>query len=173
MTEQQQTMAIIEQAGLGCIEAKIAKALTQQYGEWMDTYQLIDAVYDDPRTMPADVEHTIRGRIHDVRAKLRPLGLVIEGVPYRGRRIVLKGAPMAEQYTVIVPTRAETQLTGFIGAHEKTIRRHLWRVEWYCGQPAKFLRDGVHQSKGVFKRNRAVADLMMTSFKFFTSVPKE
>jgi len=70
--------------------------------------------------------------------------------------------------TLIVPSVAETQLTGFIGAHEKLIRGHLWRVEWWSGQSAKFFRDGKPIAVDIHA-NRSVGNLMMTSFNFFKS----
>lgn len=44
--------------------------------------------------------------------------------------------------TLIVPTLAETALTGFIGAIEKTIAGACWRLELRRGRPELFLRDG-------------------------------
>ena len=44
-------------------------------------------------------------------------------------------------FNLIVPTIAETELTGFIGAVEKTYRGALYRVEFYSSGLAPF-KDG-------------------------------
>jgi hypothetical protein len=72
---------------------------------------------------------------------------------------------------MIVPTILETQVTGFIGAAERVIRGKVWRVEWWSGQPAKFIHDGKERAWDDVKANRSAVALMMDSHKAFCGKP--
>ena len=43
---------------------------------------------------------------------------------------------------LIVPSKAETAITGFILAAEKTNRKTVWRVEFWNGKVPLFTRNG-------------------------------
>jgi len=75
-------------------------------------------------------------------------------------------------FNMIVPPIYETQITGFIGAAEKTIRGKVWRVEWWSGKPAKFLHDGKERSWDDVRGNRSAVALMMDSHKAFCGKPE-
>lgn len=51
------------------------------------------------------------------------------------------------QYTMIVPPKIETSLTGFAMAAEKIIGKTLWRIEYWLGEkyPTVY-RDGKMQA---------------------------
>jgi hypothetical protein len=49
----------------------------------------------------------------------------------------------AGAWTLIVPTRLETDLTGFIGAAERSHRGATWRADVRAGQAAALSKDGV------------------------------
>lgn len=74
-------------------------------------------------------------------------------------------------FTMIVPPAFETQVTGFIGAAERIVRGKVWRVEWWSGQPAKFIHDGKPRAWDDVKRNRSAVALMKDSHKVFCAQP--
>jgi hypothetical protein len=49
---------------------------------------------------------------------------------------------MSKPFTLIMPTIIESQLTGFIGAAERTYRGKLWRASYHAGQAPVIYREG-------------------------------
>jgi hypothetical protein len=46
------------------------------------------------------------------------------------------------EFILIVPTRVEASLTGFIGAGERQSRGKVWRAECRAGQPVRIFKEG-------------------------------
>jgi len=82
-------LAIVERVGIGVIERRVASALALRFGLWTDTSQLLRAAYGDFSDGGPDyAEGALKSACNNLRHKLRPHGLAIEGVPYHGRRMV-------------------------------------------------------------------------------------
>lgn len=45
-------------------------------------------------------------------------------------------------FTLIQPPLAETAVTGFVAAGERTVGGAHWRAEAYAGEPIRLVRDG-------------------------------
>ncbi|MES2295383.1 MAG: hypothetical protein V4527_18955 [Pseudomonadota bacterium] len=71
------------------------------------------------------------------------------------------------EFTAIIPPIIQTQLTGFIGAGERTIRGVVWRVEWYFDRPAVFKRNGIEIGRADAGNHAGAMALHKDSFELF------
>jgi hypothetical protein len=76
------------------------------------------------------------------------------------------------EYTLIVPAIAETQITGFRLAAEKTVRNTIWRIEYYANEtyPRFYKRKEGTTAPGTTIQLAMVTERMA---KFANSVTKQ
>lgn len=73
-------IAIVERIPLGPIQRAIAECLASRYGRWVSTRALINAAYAlRPDGGPLHAKNVIKQHVHQLRPKLRQVGIVIIG----------------------------------------------------------------------------------------------
>jgi DNA-binding response OmpR family regulator len=82
-------MTILARITMGPVERRVAVALARRFGEWTTTEHILQAAYADRADGgPISARNTLSVTVHNLRQKLRPERLTIQGAPYSGRRMI-------------------------------------------------------------------------------------
>ena len=81
--------AIMGTIAFGKVERRIANLLAQRFGLWVSTVALVEAAYGlDANGGPEDAFNTVKAHVHNIRRKIAPYRLAVEGRQMVGRRMV-------------------------------------------------------------------------------------
>jgi len=93
LTDRPAVQPIVDAVHAGPAERRLLDALVKRFGRWVPTPVLIDALYhDDADGGLLNAASMVSVLVHQMRPRLAPHGLTIEGIQHSGRRMTWRSA---------------------------------------------------------------------------------